>query len=442
MHQKTLKAIALAWTASALCGAAGAPAPGPGHRLGQANYYLVEFEKEVARQQGGEKAVWRNKKDALQRVQALKVEFPDNPDVEALYQRARTALMKSMGQLNEVDPSWTLYKRNEENLRKMVAAEGEAHWKDLLATAGTNWLAKAFPAPDVDKVAADTVTNRLVVLEGVRYPMNQFYGGTGEYVACGKPSEGYYFVDLGGRSWLGPYEAVKRYRRNVDTGMEDVQEWTVLGRITGVTAEIPSAGEEKVGSLQFGWVVEPIALQVPGHVVSFYDADAPSSGRFAGEEKALAAKAGWFTVKEVPADVTPERLMEIFMTAIKEKNFPLYVDCIDPERRKTPVGADLLKYHWDLHQSRFHNEYVHATFSKAKIRVVKGFDSGDELNNFFLDDSQKSKLVKAGGTKIEEATVESRAIDENGKQLGSPHPHRLTRTGGGRWYVQDYAPRF
>ena len=415
---------------------------GPGHRLGQANYYLVEFEKEVARQRGGEKAIWRNKKDALTRVQALKVEFPDDPEVEKLYQRARRALMQSMGQLNEVDPSWTLYKRNEENLRKMVAAEGEACWKGLLASAGTNWLEKPFPAPDTDTVSADAVTNRLVVLDGVRYPMNQFYGGTGEYIACGKPSEGYYFVDLGGRNWLGPYEAVKRYRRNVDTGMEDVQEWTVLGRITGVTAEIPSAGEEKVGSVQFGWVVQPIALQVPGHVVAFHDADAPSSGRFAGEEKAIQAKAGWFTVKEIPADVTPERLMEIFMTAIKEKNYDLYVQCVDPDCMKTPIGTDLLKYHWDLHQSRFHNEYVHATFSKATYRVLKGFDSGDELNNFFLDDSQKAKLVKAGGVKVEEATVESRAIDENGKQLGSPHPHRLIRKGGGRWYVQDYAPRF
>ena len=52
------------WTAFAavvLSGPALAQAPGPGHRLGQAKYYLVEFEKEVARQQGGEKAVWRNK---------------------------------------------------------------------------------------------------------------------------------------------------------------------------------------------------------------------------------------------------------------------------------------------------------------------------------------------------------------------------------------------
>lgn len=419
-----------------------AQSAGPGHRLGQANYYLVEFEKEVARQRGGEKAIWRNKRDALQRVQALKVEFPNDPEVEKLYQRARAALMKSMGQLSEVDPAWTLYKRNEENLRKLVAAEGEAYWKGAIAAAGTNWLTRIYPAPDPDKVSAGDVTNRLVVLDDVRYPMNQFYGGTGEYIACGKPSEGFYFVDLGGRSWLGPYEAVKRYRRNVDTGLLDVQSWTVLGRITGLTAEIPSAGEEKAGSLQLGWVVQPIALQVPGHVVAFYDADAPSNGRFAGEEKAAAAKDAWFTVKEIPDDVTPERLMEIFMTAIKEKNFDLYAKCIDPDYNKTAIGKDLLKYHWDLHQERFHNQYVHATFSKAAIRVLKGFDSGDELNNFFLDDSQKARLVKAGGIKVEEATVESRAIDENGKQMGSPHPHRLIRRGGGRWYVQDYAPRF
>jgi hypothetical protein len=46
------------------------------------------------------------------------------------------------------------------------------------------------------------------------------------------------------------------------------------------------------------------------------------------------------------------------------------------------------------------------------------------------------------GDKVEEAVVESRAIDKNGKQLGSPHPHRLKRVNGGRWYVEDYAPRF
>ena len=45
--------------------------------IGQAEYYLSEFEKEVARQRGGEKAVWRSKQDALSRVQALKEQYPD-----------------------------------------------------------------------------------------------------------------------------------------------------------------------------------------------------------------------------------------------------------------------------------------------------------------------------------------------------------------------------
>jgi len=44
--------------------------------------------------------------------------------------------------------------------------------------------------------------------------------------------------------------------------------------------------------------------------------------------------------------------------------------------------------------------------------------------------------------RVEEAVVESRAFDARGRQLGTPHPHRLIRRGGGRWYVEDYEPRF
>ena len=51
-------------------------------------------------------------------------------------------------------------------------------------------------------------------------------------------------------------------------------------------------------------------------------------------------------------------------------------------------------------------------------------------------------VEKIGGEKVEEAVVESIAYDKNGKQLGTPHPHRLRRKGGGRWYVLDYQLRF
>jgi len=411
-------------------------------RIDQASYYVGEFEKEVSRQRGGEKMVWRAKNDALDRVQKLKIEFPDDPEVEVLFQRVRAALMKSKGDFTEVKDEWTVYKRNEETLRKIISDEAEKEWTDFLAKHKDKVLPKVFPAPFYKEVPLDEIKGKYVVLDDVQYPAHQFYGATGEYVYCGKPSLGFYFVDIATRNWLGPYEAVKRYRRNVNSNLEDVKKWSIIGEIVDITVENPNPSENAVGNLQYGWEVKPVALYVPGYVMAVRDEAGEATGRYIGEEKVEAIKDGWYTVKEVPADVTPERLMEIFMTAIKEKNYKLYCACIDPERLKDEVGADQLRYHWDLHQTRFHKEYIHASFGKAKIKVLKGFDDSNEKENFFLDDSQKNTLKKIGGVKIEEAIVESKAYDENGKQLGSPHPHKLIRRGGGRWYVDEYAPRF
>lgn len=440
-----LRAVLAAMLAAAATMTASAAAPDPGavkRKIGQAEYYVKEFEKEVERQKGGEKAVWRSKNDAVSRVKALKQEFPDDPDVQKLFLRVRTALMKSKGDYTEVNEEWTAYKRNEESLRQTIASFAEDEWKALSAKFADNMLEKAFPAPDSAEVTLDDLGEKYVILDDIRYPMNQFYGETGEYVFSGKPSEGFYYVDISSRDWLGPYEAVKRYRRNVDSGLQDVEKWTVLGKITTVVLENTHPGENSVGASTYGWVVKPEALYVPGHVLAIRDNEAPSSGRYIGEEKVAAIKDTWYTVKSVPADVTPEKLMEIFMTAIREKNYALYQECIDPERQKTPVAEDLLRYHWDLHQERFHREYVHATFDKAEITVVSGFDEDADDENFFLTEDQKDTLAKISGEKVEDAKVESKAIDERGKQVGSPNPHHLIRRGGGRWYVEDYEIRF
>ncbi len=426
-------------------GSVGAPSADPQvlkRQIGYAEHYVKEFENEVARQRGGEKMVWRSKQEALSRVQQLKTAYPDDPDVEKLYQRVRAALMKSKGEHVEAASAWTLYKRNEDNLRKLIAEEGKKAWEALLQQHKDKLIENALPAPDSTKVTVDGLKGTYVLLSDVQYPGHQFYGATGEYVYVGKPSSGYYFVKIDGRDWLGPYEAVKRYRRNVDATLADVTRWTVLGEIVDIIAEIPQAGGEKTGSFQYGWVVRPVALYVPGHVMAVQDSNSDVPAGYVGEERVNAIKDGWYTVKDIPADVSPDRLMEIFMTSIKEKNYSLYENCIDPERRKSEMGKDLLRYHWDLHQERFHGEYVHAAFGKPKIRVVKGFDDGNELENFFLDESQKEALAKRSGVKIEEAVVESRAFDEKGKQIGSPHEHRLIRKDGGRWYVKDYEPRF
>lgn len=439
--RKSLLLFTAAVCAGAL-NAAPAEAISKEHLIGHAEYYVREFEKEVERQRGGEKAVWRGKQDALSRIQALKLQYPDDPKVEDLFQRARAALMKSKGDFITITPAMVAYLKREDDLRREIAALGKKAWDEKLAEYRDALIAKPFPTPDSKQTAVSDLEGKYVVLDDVQYPAHQFYGATGEYIFSGKPSAGYYFVDIGSRAWLGPYEAAKRFRRQVDTELEEVKNWTVLGKITDITAEIPEAGEKKVGAFQYGWVVTPVALYVPGHVMAYHTPDGENSGAFAGEDIVAERKKSWYSVASVPADVTPQRLVEIFVTAIKEKNYDLYRQCIDPDNYKTDIGSSLLDYHWDLHQGRFHGEYVHVTVGEAKISVLKGFDDKNDLENFFLDAGQKETLNKVGGTKIEEAVVETRAWDANGKVVGSPHPHRLRREGGGRWYVYDYQPRF
>ena len=226
--------------------------------------------------------------------------------------------------------------------------------------------------------------------------------------------------------------------------MMQVDEWTVLGEITDITMEVPEAGEQKVGSAVYAPVVEPIALYVPGHVIGLYDPESETSGRFVGEEEVAGIKESWYTEKSVPEDVTPERLVEIFRQAIKEKNYELYEDCIQPERRQNPTQESLLLYHWDLHQERFHGEYVHANVvpEATKITVVKGYSDESGLESYFLSKEEQAGIAARYGEKVEYASVQTVSFDSSGKQLGSPVRRNLIRTNGGRWYVRDYEIRF
>lgn len=412
-------------------------------RISQANYYLQEYEKEVARAQGASGYSFRSKEDALGRIKIL-VEFaPNDERVQDLFSRAKACVKGGAGNISEVDPSMTIYLENEENLRKFYAEVSEKAWNEVLAAHAADQLERMFPTPDVKKFLLEDVQGKVVVLNNVRYPDNQFLGITGEFVSVGNRSDGMYFVKIDGREWLGPYEAVKRYRRQVDTTMLEVKEWTVIGKIVDLTCESPDANETKLMPPVMAWIVEPIALYVPGHVMAVYDAEGEHTGKFIEEEKLEAMKDAWYTVKEVPADVTPERLVEIFMYAIKEKNFDLYLDCIDPSRKESPVQKDLINYHWDLHQERFHGEYIHANINSefTTVKVVKGFDD-NSVDTFFLDEEEVAKIKQANGEKEEEAVVQTAAIDKNGKQLGTPANHILKRVGDGRWYILTYEVRF
>ena len=117
-------------------------------QIGYADYYVREFEKEVALQRGGEKMVWRNQRTALEKVRDLKVQYPDDPRVEALFQRVKSALKRSKGDFVDIQAEWTQYLHNEENLRQLISKLGEEEWARIIASHREGMIAKAFPAPD------------------------------------------------------------------------------------------------------------------------------------------------------------------------------------------------------------------------------------------------------------------------------------------------------
>ena len=412
-------------------------------RIQQAEMYLKEFEAEVKRAQGAT-GIFRSKEDALSRIMILNEFAPNDTRVKGLFDRARACLIGSTGNFTTITDDMTVYLVHEEELRQMYAEKSEKAWNRLIAGYEGKIREKLYPAPDATEAEPEKLEDKYVILDDVRYPMNQFMGVTGEYIWTGKRSTGMYFVKIDTRKWLGPYEAVKRYRRLVDSTMMDVDKWTLLGKLQDFTMEVPEAGEKKIGAPVIAVVVEPVALYVPGHVLGLYDPDKESSGYFEGEEEVAAIKESWYTVKEVPENVTPERLVEIFRQAIKQKNYDLYVDCIQPERRQNPTQESLLLYHWDLHQERLHGEYVHAEVvpDATKITVVKGYDDNNGLDSYFLTKEDQADIAKRYGDKVEYASVQTVSFDKNGKQLGSPVRRNLIRTNGGRWYVRDYEIRF
>ncbi len=412
----------------------------PSDAVNKANIFLSNFEKEVERAQGADNGRYYNKQETLSRVRSLSQQYPDDPKVQELVRRTTVALMKSKGDYLEITPGMLAYKRNEAELRERFRSVNQAAWEDQIRQKSP--MTAVFPTPDPETVDVRDYFDKYILLEDVRYPANEFVGATGEYIWLGKPSSGYYFVSMQGRRWSGPYEAIRRYRSMVDASLGDNLKFSVIGRITGLVMESPDASEDKKSPVVWGWIVSPEMLYTGERVLAMYDPKHENSGFFFGEEQVEAIKDSWYTVRSVPKDVDPRRLMEIFATAIKEKNYKLYLECINPARGESDVGRSLERYHWDLHQERFQKEYVHAVFDEPKITVLKGFDENNDLETYFLNASQREHLNKMAGEREEMAIVESRAFEESGKQRGARHRHELRRKGSGRWYVNTYDVRF
>ncbi|MHB8799475.1 MAG: hypothetical protein ACYDBY_13525 [Thermoanaerobaculia bacterium] len=416
----------------------------PPNEVTKAEHFLKKLEDHARRARGAAFKPGYEDNEALKRIKELKEKYPEDPAVEALFARARAALMGSKGDFIEITPGMLAYRRNEEKLRDLFGAEGEKERAGFLRMpAMSNAIRPAFPAPSIEDASADALRGRHVVLENARYPDNEFVEGGQPYLFVGSIATGFYWVELGGRSWIGVYEALKRYRRLVNADLPEQVSLTIVGKVKGVRLLVPQAEKRKTQPPQWGWVVEPVAIHVPG--LTFTRADASQTGgSFAGEARLEQMKGSLYTVRSLPPGATPEQVVETFATAIKEKNLPLYLECISPERQAGPRARDLLMYHWDLHQFRFSKLYVHATVEPAVVTVRKGYDSGNDLESFFLTDEQKQTVAKISEELVEDAELRTKAWDERGRQYGSPKPRFLKRTGGakGRWYITNFEQPF
>ncbi|MCU0725527.1 MAG: hypothetical protein MUE73_07035 [Planctomycetes bacterium] len=413
--------------------------------LDGAEFRLTQLEQKVKLARGQPIKLGSIEIEALKRIKDLLDRFPDHPQVKALFARAQQAVVASKGGTSELPPEALAYRENEQKLRAMFFEVAEKEWaayRAKLEASGT-LFPKSFPAPSHREVSVEEMVGRHVVLDNFYYPTNQFMDSGREFVSVGSRMRGYYYVEISNRAWLGAWEAVKRYRRFINQDVPEGMGVTLVGRVIGLDLLVPQAGEDKTLPAFWGWTVEPVAIYVPDRTFAVADPNAELGGVFAGEPTMEEIKSVLYTVKEIPADVTPERLVEIYATAIKEKNWPLYLDCIDPGSRQTPISQSLCLYHWDWHQHRFAAFYCHVTVNPARVKVTKGLDlSKENIETAFLPPEKIEELKKRAGPTVWEAELTTQAYDERGLQYGSPKPRYLRKHEGKRWYILNYAQPF
>jgi len=425
---------------------AGAPKEeGPSKlELSGAEHRMDNFEDKVRRMRGQAFKLGPLETEALKRIKALQEKYPDDPRVKELFERARKAIIASEGETTEVEPGAAGFRENTKKLQQTFAAEAEKQFEAFKAKAlaEKNAIEKAFPPPDPEKTSVSSMEGRTIVIPGFRYPENEFQNFGSQYCFVGSGARGYYYVQLSNRAWFGAREALRRYCRELGVEIPQEVEWTVVGKIVGVHLLIPQAGKKPTKSAFVGWLVDPKAIYVPGYTFAVANPELELGGTWAGEERAEEMKSAMYTVREIPPDVEPDRLAAIFATTIMEKNYKLFLDCIDPERRKTPTALSRINYHWDLHQQRFAKFYVKITVEKPRVWTVEGYDAENKFDGVFLTKEEREKIAATAKTLVEAAEVKSKAYDERGRQYGSPKPHFLKRVAKKRWYITDYAQPF
>ena len=421
-----------------LCGSAQAQETEPRRvDLSGAEIYLIKFENRVKVAEGKAFKLGSEEQQALQQIKDLYQKYPNNPTVKGFFERAKVALSKSKGIGIEITPQMLAYRTTEQEVKDKIAKINIKEWGEYREKIikDSTFIDKPFPAPSPEDVSMDEMKGRLIILEGFEYPMNEFTNNGINHVFIGSSLQGYYYVQTAGRAFLGPYEAIKRYKRQVSQALAD--KWVVVGKIVDPRMMIPEAGEKKIVKAYWGWVVKPIALYVPKTVMAIYDKNLNQGAKFIGEAESEVMVKEKFTVTTIPADVKPGQLVEIMTSAIKEKNFDLYLECIDPEKKEGNMAISKLKYLWDSQQHLFATEYVHVEIYQIdKPIVLSGGVIQADVENFFMEEDEKNELQKSAEPLIEEVCVKVRIYNKLGRIVQRPEPVWLRRTEKNRWYIR------
>ncbi len=304
-----------------------------------------------------------------------------------------------------------------EQLLAEVAERSSEAWERLLDM--ENGIAAIWraPLPATSSEAFSMLQGRLVLLTDVVYPHNQFAGDNGDFILTITPSGAACFVRSDGAEWEGLYGALRRFRRELGPAFLNGGKWDVLARIDSIGEETVARSDRRPAKLTAGWVVTPVALFVPGYVLAARDAD--GAWRFSGENWVQEAKESSYTVRTVPDKITPEGLMQIFVTAIREKHFDLFESCITPERRRQASALRELDQHWLAHQA-----WLDRCDSIVFERATPVRRTHDER-----------------GRSVETVMVGSRSLNAEGQSIAPSGMHTLRRVAGGRWFIVDYEAR-
>ncbi len=409
--------------------------------MSTAEHYVKQFEFSASRAEGKPFSPGYAGSQAMKLVGGLYKKYPDNAKVKDMFHRVKVCLKKSRGASFEITEKMLAYRKTEQLVREAIGKEADAAWEAYVkkVKASPRYLAKPLPAPEPGGSRnEENMFFRRVILKGFDYYTNEFTTGGKQYTFVGGATQGYYFVELSNRRWLGAYEALRRYRREGAGKLPKL--WTVVGTVTGSEILVPRSGEKSAGDIaRFGWTVRPDAIYIPGVLFAQSDGSHPRGGTYSGEEQLIKLKSPHLTYKSVPKDAAAIKLVEVYATAVKEKNYKLYLECLDPDIQKTPRALERLRHLWRVNQTGFEKDFVHVEpYKEGKPQVISGekFDA-DSPESLFLDEDERKAILARADDLVELVHVTLRRYDERGKQVGSPRDVILRRYKGGRWYIRE-----